>query len=156
MTSVNMKASKDWQAQSTLPIIDEIMVVSDSLDLTPVTAVENIVDDIPSFWVKKSQLNHLMQVLRYDLVEPFEMCFDITAIDETERQHKAAHVSDFTISYHLMSYQRNQDIRVKVALDTDDKNLSSVYSFWPNANWYEREVWDMFGVVFENHPYLTV
>ncbi|NQZ81476.1 MAG: NADH-quinone oxidoreductase subunit C/D [Colwellia sp.] len=140
---------------SDISIIDEITTLSSDLNLTAVTAVENIVDDICTFWVDKNQLVQLMQVVRHDLTHPFDMCFDLTAIDETERQHKAAHLQDFTVSYHLRSYERNIDIRIKVGLSSADKHLESICAFWSNANWYEREVWDMFGIVFDNHPYLT-
>ena len=154
MTKIDMKASIDWSMSAPVAIIDEIVALAPSLKLLPVTAVENIVDDISSFWVDKNQLCTLMQVLRFDLAKSFEMCFDLTAIDETERQHKGMYVKDFTVSYHLRSYERNQDVRIKVALSDGDKTLASVCRFWPNANWYEREVWDMFGIVFEGHPYL--
>ena len=155
MVNVNLNNSEDWQMPNSLPIADEITALNAKLSLTAVTAVENIVDDIPSFWLAKEQLVALMQVLRHELSKPFDFCFDITAIDESERNHKAASVGDFTVSYHLRSYQRNQDIRIKVALAADDKSLESVCAFWPNVNWYEREVWDMFGITFINHPYLT-
>jgi len=155
MGNINLTNSEDWQMPNVLPIEDEITAINSEISLNSVTAVENIVDDIPSFWLAKEQLVALMQVLRYELIKPFDFCFDITAIDESERNHKAAHVNDFTVSYHLRSYSRNQDIRIKVALTGDDKSLESVCAFWPNANWYEREVWDMFGITFTNHPYLT-
>ena len=123
---IDISISKDWQMTFAHSIIEEIMAVSPELTLLPVTAIENIVDDIPSFWVSKEQLSLLMQLVRFELHDPFAMCFDLAAIDETERQHKAAHVSDFTVSYHLRSHQRNQDIRIKVALTAKDKTLASV------------------------------
>jgi len=152
---VNMKASNDWQMLQTVPLLDEITALSPKLNLQPVSAIENIVDDIPSYWLEKNQLIKLMQVLKQELTQPFDMCFDLTAVDESEREHQSLLSQAFTVSYHLRSYQRNQDIRIKVALSTTDKSLESVCSFWPNANWYEREVWDMFGIVFKNHPYLS-
>ena len=152
---IDFSKSNDWQMLFANSIIDEIRGVNSDLELTPVTAIENIVDDIPSFWVNKNQLSVLMQLVRFELYDPFTMCFDLAAIDETERQHKAAHLRDFTISYHLRSHSRNQDIRIKVALTSSDKTLASVCQYWKNANWYEREIWDMFGIVFEGHPYLT-
>lgn len=155
MTQVDIKASRDWQMLQAVPLLDEVIAISPELNLQAVTAIENIVDDIPSFWLDKNQLIKLMQVLRQELDKPFDMCFDITAIDESEKQHKSPLSKAFTVSYHLRSYQRNQDIRIKVALSASSKSLESVCSFWPNANWYEREVWDMFGIVFDNHPYLT-
>jgi len=155
MGKIQLAQSKDWHECKSLPILDEILTINSTLKLQAVTAVENIVDEIDSFWLDKNQLNQLMQVLRHDLAQPFAMCFDITAIDETRRQHKSSSVQDFTVSYHLRSFERNQDIRIKVSLSQDDKNLASVCQYWINANWYEREIWDMFGIVFENHPYLT-
>ena len=155
VTQVNINASNDWQMLQAVPLLDEITALSPTLNLQAVSAVENIVDDIPSYWLDKSQLIKLMQVLKHDLAQPFDMCFDITAIDESERQHQSSLSQAFTVSYHLRSYQRNQDIRIKVALTSTDKRLESVCRFWSNANWYEREVWDMFGIVFQNHPYLT-
>jgi len=155
MAKVDIQASKDWRSVQTLPLIDEVTAIASELSLSPVSAIENIVDDITSFWVNKNQLTQLMQVLRHDITKPFTLCFDVTAIDETTRDYKAEHVQDFTVSYHLTSPERNQDVRIKVALAKEDKNLASICSFWANANWYEREVWDMFGIVFENHPFLT-
>ncbi len=152
---INLTASKSWQANKAVPILDEILALAPDLSLFPCQSIENIVDDIDSFWLDKSQLCKLMQVLKVDLAKPFDMCFDLTAIDETERQHKGDNLSDFTISYHLRSHERNQDIRIKVALNNKNKTLPSVTRFYANANWYEREVWDMFGIVFEQHPYLT-
>lgn len=155
MEKINLNASQDWQMPNNLPIVDEILAIVPDLSLRLVTAIENIVDDVPSFWIDKSQLNALMQVARFELDKPFDFCFDIAGIDETERTHKALHVTDFTVSYHLRSYERNQDIRIKVAIGAADKHLTSVCAFWPNANWYEREIWDMFGIIFDGHPYLT-
>jgi len=153
--AIDFSTSKDWQPHAPLPVIDEIRAMLSDVMLTPVTAIENVCDEIDSFWLEKSQLTKLMQVLRFDLDRPFDMCFDITAIDETEREHKTAHLQCFTVSYHLRSYERNQDIRIKVALPSSDKSLDSVSGFWANANWYEREVWDMFGIKFNHHPHLV-
>lgn len=153
--SIDFSKSKDWQGFKPVPIFDEIVLADADICLFPVQVIENIVDDIDTFWLNKAQLNKLMQVLRFELTKPFDMCFDITAIDESERQHKGKQVADFTVSYHLRSFERNQDIRIKVALHQSDKTLASITRFWPNANWYEREVWDMFGIVFHYHPYLT-
>ncbi|WP_220464226.1 MULTISPECIES: NADH-quinone oxidoreductase subunit C/D [unclassified Colwellia] len=154
-SQVNIKASNDWQMLQAVPLLDEIIALAPKLKLQPVSAVENIVDDIPSYWLEKSQLMKFMQVLKQELDQPFDMCFDLTAIDESEREHQSLLSQVFTVSYHLRSYLRNQDIRIKVALSTTDKSLESVCSLWPNANWYEREVWDMFGIVFKNHPHLS-
>jgi NADH-quinone oxidoreductase subunit C/D len=59
------------------------------------------------------------------------------------------------VFYHLMSIERNSDVMIKVALSESDLSLPTVTGIWPNANWYEREVWDMFGIDFTGHPHLT-
>ena len=83
------------------------------------------------------------------------MLYDLTAIDERVRRHRDGQPpGDFTVVYHLLSIGRNEDIRVKVALEGESPSLQSVTDIWPSANWYEREVWDMFGVRFEGHPNL--
>jgi NADH-quinone oxidoreductase subunit C/D len=58
------------------------------------------------------------------------------------------------VFYHLLSLERNSDIRIKVALNENDLNIPTATNIWPNANWYEREAYDMFGVNFEGHPML--
>ena len=105
--TVDMAASNDWQQSTVISLFDEITALATNISLTPVSAIENIVDDIPSFWVDKDKLCKLMQALKNDLSKPFDMCFDLSAIDETERQHKANNVGDFTLNYHLRSHQRN-------------------------------------------------
>ena len=116
---------------------------------------EQTADEIPTIWVTAQDLKPLCEVLRSKLKQPFDFLFDLTAIDETTRQHKVIpHRRDFTVVYLLRSYARNQDLRIKVALTEDAKEVASVSSIWPNANWYEREVWDLFGVKFTDHPCL--
>ncbi|GLR65993.1 NADH-quinone oxidoreductase subunit C/D [Acidocella aquatica] len=84
------------------------------------------------------------------------MLYDLTALDERTRTHRGNQPkSDFTVVYHLLSFSRNHDIRIKVALIGEAPAIPSVTSLWPNANWYEREVWDMFGITFTGHPHLT-
>ena len=70
----------------------------------------------------------------------------VTAVDR--------HPADprFEIIYHLHSLERNQRLRVKCWLGGEKPEIDSVTGVWRSANWYEREVWDMFGVTFRNHP----
>jgi len=60
----------------------------------------------------------------------------------------------FEIVYHLHSLDRNLRLRVKCKVSGVDPEIDSVYSVWRAADWYEREVFDMFGVKFRNHPNL--
>ena len=58
----------------------------------------------------------------------------------------------FAVVYHLLSFKNKERIRVKIILDTQRLEVESVVNIWPNASWYEREVYDLFGIQFLNHP----
>lgn len=115
---------------------------------------QNTCEDFPTIWVDKANLFEILTTLRM-VEQPYAMLLDLSAIDERLRQHRDdLPDSDFTVFYHLLSLERNSDIRVKVALKEDDLHVPTAYKIWPNANWYEREVWDMFGIKFDGHPHL--
>ena len=61
----------------------------------------------------------------------------------------------FEVVYHLYSLTHNHRLRVRVPVDDRDPSVASVTGLWPAANWFEREVWDMYGVTFSGHPNLT-
>ncbi|MFC3285647.1 NADH-quinone oxidoreductase subunit C/D [Litchfieldella rifensis] len=110
---------------------------------------------MPVVWVARHILIEALAFL-HDMPEPFEMLYDLSAIDERLRQHRRGQPeADFTVFYHLLSVVRNRDVMLKVALDERDLELPSCIAVYPNANWYEREVWDMFGIDFHGHPHLT-
>lgn len=112
-------------------------------------------DRIPTFWIKKDHLHGLLSYLKYEIDQPYKMLYDLTAIDERMRTHRDGQPpSDFTVVYSLLSFDRNDYVRLKVALAETQLSLPSIVDIWPAANWYEREVWDMFGIVFEDHPHL--
>lgn len=109
---------------------------------------------MPVLWVSRGALVDVLTKLR-QLPEPFEMLFDLSAIDERLRSHRhGLPEADFTVFYHLMSVSGNRDIMLKVALSERDLSLPTVIAVYRNANWYEREAWDMFGIRFEGHPNL--
>lgn len=110
---------------------------------------------MPVLWLDREHLLEVLGFLR-DMPEPFEMLFDLNAIDERLRSHRAdLPPADFTVFYQLMSVSRNRDLMLKVALSERDLEVPSVAGLYPSANWYEREVWDMFGIDFRGHPHLT-
>jgi NADH-quinone oxidoreductase subunit C/D len=83
------------------------------------------------------------------------MLYDLTAVDERTRVHRQGlPQSDFSLVYHLLSFDRNRVARIKVPLEGEYPCLATATDIWPSANWYEREVWDMFGITFEGHPHL--
>jgi NADH-quinone oxidoreductase subunit C/D len=110
-------------------------------------------DEISTIWVLREYAPDILAFLKNRVDEPYRMLYDLTAIDERVRMHRDGQPdADFTVVYHLLSFQRNEDIRLKVALKEDDLSLPSIVNIWPSANWYEREVWDMFGITFDGHP----
>ena len=83
------------------------------------------------------------------------MLYDLGGVDERERLHREGMPdAAFSVFYHLVSYGRNADVRLKVALPEDEPRVDSVAGVWPAADWYERELWDMFGVGVAGHTHL--
>ncbi len=112
-------------------------------------------DGIPTAWVSAELLPGVLRHLKGSPQGAYAMLWDITAIDERTRVHREGQPpSDFTVVYHLLSLERNQDVRIKVALHGDHPSVGTVSPIYSNADWYEREVWDMFGVRFDGHPHL--
>ena len=90
-------------------------------------------------------LRVLVTYLRDNAACAFTTLIDITAIDWPERDRR------FEVVYHFLSMPQNQRIRVKIAVAEDDI-VPSITDLHPSANWFEREVFDMYGVMFSGHP----
>jgi len=117
--------------------------------------VQLTLDGITTIWLNRQNLRAVLCYLKSEASSPFVLLFDLTAIDERQRMHRnGLPESIFTVVYHLLSFDRNVDVRLKIALDEASLSLPTISDIWPSANWYEREVWDMFGIVFEGHPHL--
>jgi NADH-quinone oxidoreductase subunit C/D len=112
-------------------------------------------DEILTLWLPMSRLEAVLSYLKKDVEKPFLLLYDITAIDErTRRKDNGSPSAPFTLVYHLFSFDRNSFIRLKVPVLTDTTAVPSISKLWANANWYEREVFDMFGIRFDGHPHL--
>ena len=81
----------------------------------------------------------------------FEVLMDLTAVDYS-RFPGREDGPRFEVVYHLYSIAHNHRLRVKVRLDEDRPVAPTAVPLWPIANWFEREVWDMFGIRFDGHP----
>jgi NADH-quinone oxidoreductase subunit C/D len=113
-------------------------------------------DGIPTYWIPRDTLQETVRFLRSEVSRPYRTLYDLTAIDERGRTHRNGQpASEFSVVYHLLSYERNDFVRLKVALNQDNLSVPSITNLYPNANWYEREVWDMFGITFDGHPHLS-
>jgi NADH-quinone oxidoreductase subunit C/D len=120
-----------------------------------VLAVQETKDGIPTVWVSKERAADILRHLKHIVDRPYSMLYDLTAIDERLRADRRQQPdSRFTVLYHLLSFGRNEDIRIKVPLPDDSPSLPTVTGIWPSANWYEREAWDLFGIRFDGHPHL--
>jgi NADH-quinone oxidoreductase subunit C/D len=112
-------------------------------------------DAVHTLWVEGPLAKDVLGYLKKEATLPYRMLYDLTAIDERTRVHREEQPeSAFTLVYHLLSYERNGDVRIKVPLIGDAPRAESITDIWPCANWYEREAWDMFGIAFDGHPNL--
>ena len=93
--------------------------------------------------------NHVNLVLRFLHEEPdlaFEMLIDLTCVDYLGGEPR------FEMVYHLFSIAKRHRIRIKARVSEESAEIDSVVEIYPSANWMEREVWDLYGVRFRNHP----
>ena len=115
--------------------------------------VQPTADEIPTVWVPAERAREVIGHLKNEAAETYPMLYDLTAIDERTRRHREGQPeSDFTVVYHLLSLEHNRDVRLKVALRGEMPTLPTITGVFPAAEWYERAVWDMFGVGFEGLP----
>ena len=113
-------------------------------------AVEKVVVDRGelTLFIKAARLVDVAKILRDQL--RFEMCVGVNGIHFPEETSRELHAV-----YSLLSITRNQRIRLEVCVSEKEPHIPSVVDVWAGANWHERETYDMFGIVFDNHPGLT-
>ncbi|MEL6645310.1 MAG: NADH-quinone oxidoreductase subunit C [Pseudomonadota bacterium] len=95
--------------------------------------------------IAPSSLASFVEFLKNDRNCQFSSLVDITAVDHPEREAR------FDVVYHFLSMYRNHRIRLKLAVREEDM-VGSIVEVHPSANWFEREVFDMFGILFTGHP----
>lgn len=95
--------------------------------------------------VKRDQIVKVLSFLRDDANCKFVQLTDVCGVDYPEREER------FDVVYHLLSMHHNQRVRVKVSTD-EETTVPSVCGVFQSANWYERETWDMYGIMFDGHP----
>lgn len=135
-----------------------------TLEILPSAAAEPTRDGIPTYWLTPGDAHETLRQLKHGphpRSNPcYAMLYDLTAVDERSRRPRPPQAfvppaSDFTVVYHLYSFEANGYLRLKVPLiESSGLRLRSITDLWPAANWYECEAWDMFGIVFEGHPHL--
>lgn len=109
---------------------------------------------MPVVWVAREKIIDVLSFLK-KMPSPYSMLYDLHGVDERQRTHREnLPEADFTVFYQLLSIERNRDIMLKVALSEDSLELPTATGVFANANWYERETWEMFGITFKGHPNL--
>lgn len=100
--------------------------------------------------VDPDRIVEVMRFLRDDAATAFDMLSDLTAVDYLGYPERSG--PRFELVYHLLSTSSLHRLRVKVGVPEAPCQIDSVVEVWPGANWMEREVWDLYGIRFRNHP----
>ncbi|MEH6749237.1 MAG: NADH-quinone oxidoreductase subunit C [Paracoccaceae bacterium] len=95
--------------------------------------------------IAPANIEDFVEFLKVDRNCRFSTLVDLTAVDYPGREKR------FDVVYHFLSMYRNQRIRLRVAI-REDEMVHSITNIYPSANWFEREVFDMFGILFSGHP----
>ncbi len=101
-----------------------------------------------SIYIQREHIREACAILRDTPELRYDFLADVTAVDWYPSEPR------FEVVYHLLSIPRKQRVRLKVRLAGDNARIESVTTVWPSANYFEREIYDLFGVHFEGHPYL--
>jgi len=109
--------------------------------------------DFLTLEVTRSRIQEVLRFLKTESPTRFRRLEDVTAVDESARRDRAGR-PDYTLVYHLLSFDPACRVRLKVPLNGESPSTPSATGLWPSASWYEREVFDMFGIRFEGHPNL--
>lgn len=110
--------------------------------------------------VKKDALLEVIRFLKEDPELDFNILMDLSAVDyqtfgdsgPTRPHVRETQGPRFEVVYHLYSLAKNHRLRLKVPVEEKDPVVPTLTGIWPAADWYEREVWDMFGIRFAGHP----
>ncbi len=110
--------------------------------------------------IKREQIPAVCRLLRDHPHLAFEQLIDLCGVDYLDyrkeapagRRHDEPGRSRFAVAYHLLSIKHNQRLRLRVFLDDEMPLVASVVDIWAAASWFEREAFDLFGIVFEGHP----
>ena len=94
---------------------------------------------------RRAEIMTVISFLRDDPICKFSSLIDICGVDYPSRERR------FDVVYHMLSMAHNTRIRIKVKTD-ETVPVQSITSLFPNANWYEREAFDMYGILFDEHP----
>jgi NADH-quinone oxidoreductase subunit C len=101
-----------------------------------------------SIHLDRASIREACALLQSDQGTRFNFLSDITCVDLYPSEPR------FEVCYHLLSHSRKERVRLKVKLAGDDPSVESITPLWPGANFFEREIFDLFGIRFNGHPSL--
>jgi NADH-quinone oxidoreductase subunit C len=137
------------------PAVTDLEQLKDHPALAPLlawnkTAVESVKFDRDemTIYVGRDVIRQACALLRDNPNCPFNYLSDVTCVDWYPQEPR------FEVVYHLLSISKKERVRLKVKLNSDSPTVESVTGVWPAANFAEREVFDLFGIHFNGHPYL--
>ena len=96
-------------------------------------------------FARRAEIHNIISFLKDDPLCKFSTLIDLCGVDYLGRERR------FEVVYHLLSMSHNTRVRIKVRTN-ETEPVHSISSIFPNANWYEREAFDMFGILFDEHP----
>lgn len=102
--------------------------------------------------IDRANLLETCTTLRDDTGLHFEQLIDLCGVDYSEYGEGAWQGARFAVVYHLLSIRNNCRLRLRVFTDDDEPRVDSVVEIWSSANWFEREAFDLFGILFDGHP----
>jgi len=113
-------------------------------------AVQRILDERGDLtvWVSRDRVHELLAFCKHDDGLRFDFCMDVTAVDYLSLGGDPR----FAVVYHLYSLTTGKRVRIKVGVPEEDPVVATATDVWKAADWFEREVYDMFGIRFEGHP----
>ena len=112
----------------------------------------NALDEL-TIEIKAADLSEAMLILRDHPGLRFDQLMDLCGMDYSDYRQGEWAGGRFAVVYHLLSIAKNRRVRVRVfAAEDDFPVLASVTTLWSSANWYEREAFDLYGIIFEGHP----
>jgi len=107
--------------------------------------------------IRREDFKSLIKYLKKTPDWNMNVLLDLTAVDYFSQEHEQEEKKEYRyeVVYHLYSTNYLRRLRIKVPLPNENPEIETLSGLWPIADWLEREVWDMFGIKFLNHPHLT-
>ena len=137
--------AKTAEAESPPPPPSALELLGQAVATVPGIVSQRVESDELVAHAERGALREVMTVLRDDPRFAFEQVMDLCGVDWPDR------VERFDVVYNLLSVSLNHRVRVIVTTDADTP-VPSVHTVWPVATWWEREAWDLFGIVFSGQP----